>query len=369
MEKDNHQAINRRDFLKIVGISTATTAPLLSGCSSDSGMASGSGSSTPIPTDRMTYRTTPSTKDKVSILGYGCMRLPTIAKSSARDSDDEIDQEMVNRLTDYAIEHGVNYFDTSPAYCKGRSEHAMGIALSRYPRDKYYIATKLSNFSPDTWSREASIAMYNNSLKELQVDYLDYMLLHGIGMGGMEAYENRYVKNGILDFLLEERKAGRIRNLGFSYHGDIEVFDYLLSKHDEYQWDFVQIQLNYLDWKHAKEINPRNTDAEYLYGELQETGDSRHHHGATPRRTAFERARPYRRPPEATRTGTERRLLGFPVCRLVSRRTHRAERHDLHGAPARQSPHLLPVATVDGRGKPFLVRHRRLDDAVSDHPV
>lgn len=108
MKKDNHQAINRRDFLKIVGISTATTAPLLSGCSSDSGMASGSGSSTPIPTDRMTYRTTPSTKDKVSILGYGCMRLPTIAKNSARDSDDEIDQEMVNRLTDYAIEHGVN---------------------------------------------------------------------------------------------------------------------------------------------------------------------------------------------------------------------------------------------------------------------
>ena len=94
----------------------------------------------------------------------------------------------------------------------------------------------------------------------------------GIGMGGMEAYENRYVKNGILDFLLEERKAGRIRNLGFSYHGDIEVFDYLLSKHDEYQWDFVQIQLNYLDWKHAKEINPRNTDAEYLYGELQKRG-------------------------------------------------------------------------------------------------
>ena len=269
MEKDNHQAINRRDFLKIVGISTATTAPLLSGCSSDSGMASGSGSSTPIPTDRMTYRTTPSTKDKVSILGYGCMRLPTIAKSSARDSDDEIDQEMVNRLTDYAIEHGVNYFDTSPAYCKGRSEHAMGIALSRYPRDKYYIATKLSNFSPDTWSREASIAMYNNSLKELQVDYLDYMLLHGIGMGGMEAYENRYVKNGILDFLLEERKAGRIRNLGFSYHGDIEVFDYLLSKHDEYQWDFVQIQMNYVDWKHASD---RNVNAEYLYGELKKRG-------------------------------------------------------------------------------------------------
>lgn len=95
MKKDNHQAINRRDFLKIVGISTATTAPLLSGCSSNSSTASGTGGSTSIPTDQMTYRTTSSTKDKVSILGYGCMRLPTIAKSSARESDDEIDQEMV----------------------------------------------------------------------------------------------------------------------------------------------------------------------------------------------------------------------------------------------------------------------------------
>ena len=86
----------------------------------------------------------------------------------------------------------------------------------------------------------------------------------------MEEFENRYMKNGILDFLLEERKAGRIRNLGFSYHGDIKVFDYLLSRHDEYKWDFVQIQLNYLDWKYAKQINPLNTDAEYLYNELNQ---------------------------------------------------------------------------------------------------
>ena len=273
MKKDNHQAINRRDFLKIVGISTATTAPLLSGCSSDSGMASGPGSSTPIPTDRMTYRTTPSTKDKVSILGYGCMRLPTIAKSSARDSDDEIDQEMVNRLTDYAIEHGVNYFDTSPAYCKGRSERATGIALKRHPRESYYIATKLSNFAPSTWSREASMAMYRNSFKELQVDRIDYLLLHGVGMGGgMKEFEARYIDNGILDFLLSEREAGRIRNLGFSYHGDIAVFDRLLAEHDRYRWDFVQIQLNYVDWRHAKEVNTRNTDAEYLYGELSRRG-------------------------------------------------------------------------------------------------
>ena len=201
------------------------------------------------------------------------MRWPTVSNNSARDSSDDIDQETVNKLVDVAIAHGVNYFDTSPAYCKGRSERATGIALSRYPRDKYFIATKLSNFAPSTWSREASIAMYHNSFKELQVNYIDYLLLHGVGMGnGLQEFNARYIDNGVLDFLLAERQAGRIRNLGFSYHGDIKVFDYLLSRHDEFKWDFVQIQLNYVDWKHAKEVNERNTNAEYLYGELSKRG-------------------------------------------------------------------------------------------------
>ena len=216
----------------------------------------------------MTYRTNPTTGDRVSILGFGMMRLPSTGGKSAREGNGEIDQETVNALVDYAISHGVNYFDTSPAYCQGFSERATGIALGRHPRNSYFIATKLSNFSPSTWSREASLEMYHNSFKELQVDYIDYMLLHAIGQGGMEALHGRYLDNGVLEFLLEERRAGRIRNLGFSYHGDIEVFDYLLSKHDYYKWDFVQIQLNYLDWKYAKAINDRNTNAEYLYGEL-----------------------------------------------------------------------------------------------------
>ena len=219
----------------------------------------------------MTYRQNPH-GDDVSLLGYGCMRWPT--RKNAEGKGDELDQETINELVDYAIAHGVNYFDTSPAYCKGQSEKATGIALSRHPRNKYFIATKLSNFAPSTWSREASLAMYHNSFRELQVDYIDYMLLHGVGMGndGMKEFEARYIDNGMLEFLMEERRAGRIRNLGFSYHGDIKVFDYLLSRHDYYQWDFVQIQLNYLDWKHAKEINSRNTNAEYLYNEL----DKRH---------------------------------------------------------------------------------------------
>lgn len=269
MEEKNKKNIDRRRFLKVLGGSTLASTASLYSCKPDKNASFRGNGSGDIPAE-MTYRTTPTTGDKVSLLGYGCMRWPTVSNSSARDSSDEIDQEMVNRLVDYAIAHGINYFDTSPAYCKGRSEHATGIALSRYPRDTYYIATKLSNFAPQTWSRENSMAMYRNSMKELQVDYIDYYLLHGIGMGnGMEDFEGRYINNGMLDFLLEERQAGRIRNLGFSYHGDIKVFDYLLSRQDEIKWDFVQIQLNYVDWKHAKEVNTRNTDAEYLYGELQ----------------------------------------------------------------------------------------------------
>lgn len=264
MDNKNKKDITRRNFFRIVGTAGAVTAGLTACDGRNSNTTGGE-----IPTDKMTYRTNPKTGDKVSLLGFGMMRLPSVGGRSAREGNEEIDQEMVNQLVDYAIAHGVNYFDTSPAYCRGMSEHATGIALSRHPRDTYFIATKLSNFSPASWPLEASKAMYHNSMKELQTDYLDYLLLHGIGMGnGMEEFEERYMKNGLLDYLVEERKSGRIRNLGFSYHGDIKVFDYLLSRHDEYKWDFVQIQLNYLDWKYAKEINPRNTDAEYLYNEL-----------------------------------------------------------------------------------------------------
>ncbi len=270
----NKNDIGRREFLKRLGINTAAvSAAALTGCGSRQNPVTGDQTSEgEIPADRMTYRTNPNTGAKVSILGFGMMRLPSVDGRSAREGgNDAIDQEMVNRLVNYALEHGVNYFDTSPAYCKGQSEHATGIALSRHPRDKYFIATKLSNFSPSTWSREASIAMYRNSLKELQTDHIDYMLLHGIGMGsdGPAEFKARYIDNGVLDFLVEERKAGRVRNLGFSYHGDIRVFDELLAQHDKYKWNFVQIQLNYLDWHYAKEINPRNTNAEYLYGELE----------------------------------------------------------------------------------------------------
>jgi hypothetical protein len=213
----------------------------------------------------MTYRTCPSSGDKVSLLGYGMMRLPM------KEGTEEYDQDMINRQVDYALEHGLNYFDTSPVYCKGLSERCTGIALSRHPRQSYFVATKLSNFDPNFQSLEKSIQMYHDSMKELQVDYIDYYLLHSIG-GSSEDFQKRFVGNGIMDYLVKEREAGRIRNLGFSFHGKKEVFDEVLALHDQYHWDFVQIELNWLDWNYADEINDRNVDASYLYDELQKRG-------------------------------------------------------------------------------------------------
>ena len=244
MEKKN---ISRRSFLKLFGAGSVATVATLAGCKGGNKAA---GQATEEyknqvepPVGQMTYRENPKTKEKVSILGYGMMRLP-----SKVDNSDEYDQDMINKQIDYAIEHGMNYFDTSPVY-----------------------ATKLSNFNRDYWQRDKAIEMYKNSMKELQVDYIDYYLLHSVG-GSMEEFMGRYIDNGIIDYLMKEREAGRIRNLGFSFHGKQAVFDEVLALTDKYNWDFVQIELNYLDWNFANEISKNNVDASYLYEELHKRG-------------------------------------------------------------------------------------------------
>lgn len=249
--------MNRRDFLKTAGagvLAVGTTS--LTGCSfSSDKLAEVSGDA------EMQMRTSPKNGEKVSLLGYGCMRWPM---KKGEDGKDHIDQEAVNEMVDYAYRNGVNYYDTSPAYLQGQSEEAAGIALSRYPRESYYIATKLSNFN--NFLRDAGLKMYRDSQKALRTDYFDYYLLHAIGTSGFEGFEERYINNGLLDFLLEEREAGRIRNLGFSFHGRKEVFDQFMELNEKYHWDFVQIEMNYVDWKHAKV--PENVNADYLYEEL-----------------------------------------------------------------------------------------------------
>ena len=262
--------ISRRSFLKLFGAGSVAAAATLAGCkqgdkAGDQAAEEYKNQVEP-PIGQMTYRENPKTKEKVSLLGYGMMRLPTLP-----DNNNEYDQEMINKQIDYALEHGLNYIDTSPVYCQGKSERCTGIALSRHKRSEYYIATKLSNFNRDYWSFENAKGMYLNSMKELQVDYIDYYLLHAIG-GSMDEFNCRYVDNGIMDYLLKEREAGRIRNLGFSFHGKKTVFDEVIGLHEKYHWDFVQIELNYLDWDYADEISNNNVDASYLYEELHKRG-------------------------------------------------------------------------------------------------
>ncbi|MCR4916209.1 MAG: aldo/keto reductase [Prevotella sp.] len=266
MKQDKN--FDRRSFLKLLGIGGAAAVAACAGKKSSDASVDNYKNQVEPPTGQMTYRTNPNTGDQVSLLGYGMMRLPM------KEGTEKFDQELINYQIDYAIEHGVNYFDTSPVYCRGESERCTGIALkaqSRLPRDKYFVATKLSNFSPDSQTTEGAKKMYYESMKELQVDYIDYYLLHAVG-GSMEEFYKRYVDNGIMDFLVEERKAGRIRNLGFSFHGRQEVFDEVLTLQDKYHWDFVQIELNWLDWNYANEINDGNVDASYLYAELHRLG-------------------------------------------------------------------------------------------------
>ena len=247
--------MDRRNFIKLSGALTLGAAVV----------CKPSAETTPAPEgpEQMEYRINPKNGDKVSLLGYGCMRWPMVKDA---DGKDVIDQEVVNELVDYAMAHGVNYYDTSPAYLQGQSEKAAGIALSRYPRDSYYIATKLSNFGDA--SPEASKKMFAESLRQLNTDYFDYYLLHSIGRGGKEAFEKRYVNNGMIEFLMEEKAKGRIRNLGFSFHGAKHEFDYFMELYDSgtLLWDFVQIEMNYVDWKHADGV--RNVNADYLYAEL-----------------------------------------------------------------------------------------------------
>lgn len=271
-EQQSNGKLSRRHFLSLMGAGVATGAATLVGCGTNTdGIYDPSGNYTgDIPTDQMTYRTTPTSGDRVSLLGYGCMRWPMMPNPNGEGQ--VIDQETVNGLVDFAMAHGVNYFDTSPHYGRGQSERATGTALARHPRESFYLTTKMSSFLDSNGdSREVAQAGYERSFRECRVDYLDYYLIHGAGIGGMDTLHKRLLDNGMLEFLLEEKKKGRIRNLGFSFHGELEVFDYLLSMQDsgDLRWDAVQIQMNYVDWHHA---SGWNTNAEYLYNELVRRG-------------------------------------------------------------------------------------------------
>ena len=261
--------MDRRTFLKGLGGAVVASAAVATGCDHPNAVPAEGFEPGEVPTDKMSMRTD-AHGQRVSFLGFGMMRLPVEGDGDLRSNPEaKLDQEAINQMVDYAIGHGVNYFDTAPVYLKGMSEEATGIALSRHPRDKWLVATKMSNFRD--WSYGASVKMYHKSFEYLKVDHIDYYLLHsfgGVDADGKSDFEKRFVDNGVLDFLLKEREAGRIRNLGWSFHGLQEEFDKVVAMHDKYRWDFAQIQMNYVDWRYAHEIEPENVNAEYLYNAL-----------------------------------------------------------------------------------------------------
>ena len=178
-------------------------------------------------------------KDKqLSALGLGTMRFP---KCGEKDSD--IDIERTREMFAYAMENGINYYDTAYGYHGGQSEIVTGKLLSAYPRESYYLASKFPGYDLDNIKNKEKI--FEEQLNKCGVDYFDFYLLHTVGEGNAENYLSE--EYGLLKYLLEEKARGRIRHLGFSVHASFDCFKDFLDRCGEHM-EFCQVQLNYLDW-------------------------------------------------------------------------------------------------------------------------
>ena len=175
---------------------------------------------------------------KLSALGLGAMRLPVIG-----GDDSKIDETAAEKMVDYAMEHGINYYDTAWGYHGGQSELVIGRALNRYPRESYYLATKFPGYDLSNMDKVEEI--FEKQLKKCGVEYFDFYLFHNVCEMNIDAYlDDKY---GIYRYLMKQKRAGRIRHLGFSAHGSYDVMKRFLEAYGE-GMEFCQIQLNYLDW-------------------------------------------------------------------------------------------------------------------------
>jgi predicted aldo/keto reductase-like oxidoreductase len=175
---------------------------------------------------------------KLSALGMGCMRLPVV-----NDNNGQVDQTVTEAMVNYAMDHGVNYYDTAWGYHSGNSEIAIGKALAKYPRDSFYLADKFPGY--DLANMDKVEEIFEAQLKKCQVDYFDFYLFHNVCEMNIDAYLDP--KYGILDYLLQQKEKGRIRYLGFSCHGNLPVLKRFLEAYGQHM-EFCQLQLNYIDW-------------------------------------------------------------------------------------------------------------------------
>ena len=183
---------------------------------------------------------------KLSTLGFGAMRLQVL------DGDDSrIDEAAALRMVDTAMQNGINYYDTAWGYHSENSETVMGKALARYPRSSFYVATKFPGYDASNWSKVKEI--FPRQLEKLGVDYFDFYLFHNVCEMNIDAYLDDE-KYGIYSYLMEQKRQGRIKHLGFSCHGELDVLKRFLDAYGK-DMEFCQLQLNYLDWtfQHGKE--------------------------------------------------------------------------------------------------------------------
>ena len=177
--------------------------------------------------------------NKLSALGFGAMRLPVI------DGDDaNIDREETFKMVDKAMASGINYYDTAWGYHNGNSELVMGEALSKYPRDSFYVATKFPGYDLSNMPKLKEI--FEKQLEKTGMEYFDFYLFHNVCEMNIEQYLDP--EYGIFDYLMEQKKNGRIKHLGFSGHGELETLKRFLNAYGEHM-EFCQIQLNYLDYE------------------------------------------------------------------------------------------------------------------------
>jgi len=176
---------------------------------------------------------------KLSTLGFGAMRLPTVGSAPGA----AVDEAEAKRIIRYAYEHGVNYFDTAYPYHNGESEIILGRALRQFPRESYYIATKYPGHEIHiTYDPKAT---FEEQLEKCGVEYFDFYLLHNIYENSIKTYSDP--KWGILDYFREQKRNGRIRHFGFSAHGNVETIKKFLDIYGG-EMEFGMIQLNYVDW-------------------------------------------------------------------------------------------------------------------------